>query len=174
MIKLEKMYDEKLEEIVKKAHNKGVIKTYEEFLKDQLAEETYLSEEEVKYYISNKKDYEKLKFNVGDIIFVEDYEYGSGEFGKNHIFVIIYKGKAINIDYFGFLLSSKMNKKNFKYNEVLYKNDINGLHKDSIVKCDSLIEIKENEIKFKIGKVKKDELKKFIDLYAEYLENIKN
>lgn len=91
------------------------------------------------------------QFNIGDIVFVNNYEYKSGNNGKNHIFVLVDDGQAIEInDYFGFLLSSKTEKATYPYNEKLTKNDTNGLHKDSIVKCDDLIEIVENNIQFKI------------------------
>ena len=49
------------------------------------------------------------------------------------------------------------------------KNDTNNLRQDSIVKCDDLIEISENEIRFKIGPVTEEDLSKFIDTYSKYL-----
>ena len=53
------------------------------------------------------------------------------------------------------------------------KNDLNKLYKDSIVKCDDLIEIYEAEIKFKIGEVTQDDLDKFINTYKMYLDETK-
>lgn len=50
------------------------------------------------------------------------------------------------------------------------KNELNKLKKDSIVKCDDLIAISEEDIKSKIGEVTKDELEKFISSYSEYLK----
>lgn len=55
--------------------------------------------------------------------------------------------------------------------DFLYKNEINKLHKDGIVKCDDLIELKEAEIQFKIGKVSQEDLERFIDTYEVYLDN---
>lgn len=111
------------------------------------------------------------KFNIGDIVFVANYEYKNGENGQNHIFVIIDDGQAIDINYFGFLLSSNINKATYPYNERLNKDNNNNLSKDSIVKCDDLIELTENEVKFKIGSVTKKDLKRFIDTFEKYLNN---
>lgn len=110
------------------------------------------------------------QFNIGDIVFVSDYEYKSGTNGQNHSFVIIDDGQAIDINYFGFLLSSKTAKATYPYNERLNKNNTNNLDKDSIVKCDDLIEISENNIKFKIGRVEQEDLDRFIDTYAKFLD----
>ena len=110
------------------------------------------------------------KFSIGDIVFVSNYAYKNGENGRNHSFVIIDDGQAVDINYFGFLLSSNINKATYPYNETLNKNDTNNLLKNSIVKCDDLIEITDNDIKFKIGEVTQDDLDRFIDTYAKYLE----
>lgn len=78
-------------------------------------------------------------------------------------------GQAVDITYFGFLLSSQLSKQSYKYNEKLDKNSVNNLHKDSIVKCDDLISISEKEILFKIGEVSQNELERFIETYFRYL-----
>ena len=109
-------------------------------------------------------------FVIGDIVFVSNYEYKSGNVGQNHSFVIIDDGQAIDINYFGFLLSSHVEKATYPYNEKLDKNNINNLRQDSIVKCDDLIEISENDIRFKIGTVTEEDLNKFIDTYSKYLD----
>ena len=110
------------------------------------------------------------KFNIGDIVFVSNYKYKTGRTGKNHIFVIIDDEKAIEINYFGFLISSNIEKISYKYNQILNKNKINNLYKDSIVKCDDLIKIGENKILFKIGVVTSEELERFVYTYETYLE----
>ena len=110
------------------------------------------------------------QFNIGDIVFVNNYEYKNGSNGQNHSFVIIDDGQAIDINYFGFLLSSQIKKATYPYNERLNKNKINKLREDSIVKCDDLIEISEKNIRFRIGKVEQEDLERFIDTYAKYLE----
>ena len=109
-------------------------------------------------------------FGIGDIVFVSNYEYKSGNVGQNHSFVIIDDGQAIDINYFGFLLSSHVEKATYPYNEKLDKDNINNLRQDSIVKCDDLIEISENDIRFKIGTVTEDDLNRFIDTYSKYLD----
>ena len=108
-------------------------------------------------------------FGIGDIVFVSNYEY-KRNVGQNHSFVIIDDGQAIDINYFGFLLSSHVEKATYPYNEKLDKNNINNLRQDSIVKCDDLIEISENDIRFKIGTVTEDDLNRFIDTYSKYLD----
>ncbi len=109
-------------------------------------------------------------FNIGDIVFVSNYSYKSGYNGQNHSFVIIDDGQAVDINYFGFLLSSHLDKATYPYNERLNSDTSNKLNKDGIVKCDDLIEISENEIKFKIGTVTQNDLERFINTYMKYLE----
>lgn len=112
------------------------------------------------------------KYSIGDIVFVAKYEYKSGQIGENHSFVIIDDGQAIDINYFGFLLSSNVNKASYPFNEVLNKDNDNNLRKDSIVKCDDLIQLTETEIQFKIGSVAEEDLKRFLDTYEKYLDTI--
>ena len=83
--------------------------------------------------------------------------------------MIIDYGKAVDINYFGFLLSSQIIKSKYKYNEIIHKTNLNNLYKDSIVKCDNLITLSENEIQFKIGEVTQDDLERFISTYEQYL-----
>lgn len=111
------------------------------------------------------------KYNIGDIVFVSNYKYKNGDSGTRHSFVIIDGSNAVNIDYFGFLISSQLAKSKYMYNEVLKKSTTNNLYKDSIVKCDDLIQINENYIQFKIGTVTQEELEKFINLYKKYLNS---
>jgi len=110
------------------------------------------------------------KFSIGDIVFVANYEYKNGTTGQNHSFVIIDDGQAVDINYFGFLLSSNVTKSTYPYNEELNKDSRNHLKKNSIVKCDDLIEIVENEIKFKIGSVAESDLERFLNAYEKYLK----
>lgn len=163
-------YKEKVKKLIDEAKEKGLIKTYSEFLETEEANMYTLSEEESTYYISH--DNKKLKkYKIGDIVFVSAYKYKNGDIGKNHSFVIIDDSQAIDINYFGFLISSQVQKVSYPYNEMLNKNSENNLYKDSIVKCDDLIILSEENIKFKIGEVTDDELEKFIKAYSNYLEN---
>lgn len=109
------------------------------------------------------------RFNIGDIVFVTNYEYKNGENGTNHSFVIIDDGQAVDINYFGFLLSSQLSKVTYPYNERLDKDSTNRLRKDGIVKCDDLIEIHEDQIQFRIGSVTQEDIERFINTYAKYL-----
>lgn len=163
-------YKIKVKELIEKSKKKGLIKTYSEFLETEEAKEYGLVQEEVEYYTSNYN--QKLnKYKIGDIVFVSKYKYKSGEYGENHSFVIIDDEKAVDINYFGFLLSSQTKKVKYSFNELLNKNELNKLKKDSIVKCDDLITILEENIKFKIGEVTEEELERFINAYDKYLEN---
>lgn len=111
------------------------------------------------------------KFNIGDIVFVPHYRYKNGNEGKNHSFVIIDEEEAIDVNYFGLLISSHTEKATFPYNEELNKNDINRLRENSIVKCDDLIEFSNSEIQFKIGQVSEADLEKFVNTYLKYLDD---
>lgn len=157
-----------IRKLVEQAENQEKVISYSEFSKTKLAEETALFEEEVEYY--TEKYMENTKYDIGDIVFVRNYIYKNGQKGSNHFFVIIDGRQAIDFNYFGFLLSSNINKVSFPYNEMIQKNEQNGLRKDSIVKCDDFIKIEEREIVFKIGSVEEKEIEKFIRKYKEYLE----
>lgn len=113
-----------------------------------------------------------MKYDIGDIVYVQNYVYKNGQKGSNHSFVIIDEEQAIEINYFGFLLSSKLDKRSYPYNEFLGKDNINKLRKDGIVKCDDLIQMSEKEIQFKIGKVTEEDLNRFLDTYEKYLSTI--
>lgn len=51
-----KSYKKRASDLVKKAKEKGLIKTYDEFCKTDIAKKTKLSEDEAKYYTSSKKE----------------------------------------------------------------------------------------------------------------------
>lgn len=116
------------------------------------------------------------KYNIGDIVFVSEYNYDDGTKGLNHLFVIIDKNNLlVPIEYFGFIISSHIekdkNNSKFKYNEFLSKNNINKLKKNSIVKCDQIYRIAPSKILFKIGNVTIDDYIRFIETYALYDKN---
>ena len=142
----------------------------EESTETEEASEYALVKEDVEYYTTNYKN-EIKKYKIGDIVFVSKYKYKNKKDGENHNFVIIDEERAIDINYFGFLLSSQTQKLNFSFNKLLNRNEINRLRKDSIVKCDDLITILEKDIKFKIGEVTEEELERFINAYDRYLES---
>lgn len=163
------VYKKKVKDIVNKAKDKGLIRTYSEFCETEDLNILNVAEEEAVYYTSLNEENIK-KYKIGDIVFVTNYMYKSGINGEKHIFVIIDDGQAIDINYFGFLLSSQLYKSNYKYNQPLNKDELNKLHKDSIVKCDDLISISETDILFKIGEVRETDLERFVETYEKYLD----
>lgn len=121
---------------------------------------------DINYFITEEdKDYGK--FNVGDIVFVKDYKYEDGSSGQNHLFVIIDdENSCASLEYFGLIISSNINKLKYESNVYLEKDNINNLHKDSIVKTDVIYVLYEKDILFKIGEVPL----KNIELYKERIK----
>ena len=115
---------------------------------------------EVSYLIEEETtDYD---INIGDIVFVENFEYKSKGRGKNHLFVIVEEDNTVvALEYFGMLISSKLSKLRYKQNILLRKDDENRLHKDSIVKTDYLYKITPDMISFKLGTVTKEQVQIF-------------
>ena len=87
-------YKSRVDKLVEKAKQKGLVKTYAQVCETTWGKESMLSEEEVKYYASSKKI---VKYSIGDIVFVENYLYKSGEVGQRHIFVIVNEGEVVSI-----------------------------------------------------------------------------
>ena len=119
----------------------------------------------------------KEKYDIGDIVFVNEYSYENNFTGANHLFVVINgDNEVVPLDYFGLIVSSHIEKSkevsNFKYNELLKADSTNGLKTDSIVKCDQLYNFPKANIQFKIGHVDVDDFLRFVNTYNEYLENV--
>ena len=119
------------------------------------------------------------KYEIGDIVFVSRYKYDSTKTeGKNHLFVIINEDtiEAVTVEYFGLIVSSHREKSkdnsNFKYNEPLDMDADNGLHQNSIVKCDEVYSIPPQNIQFKIGSVDVDDYLRFIESYSKALKEL--
>ena len=121
------------------------------------------------FYIKEKKVVYG-KYNIGDIVFVKEYEYDDGKKGTDHLFVIIdEENTCTSLEYFGMIISSNLEKIKYDSNVLLRKDSINNLNKDSIVKTDRMyVLIKENII-FKIGEVSLEN----IEIYKRKLESIK-
>ena len=116
------------------------------------------------------------KYNIGDIVFVGEYNYSNESLGENNLFVIIDDdNKVVPLDYFGLIVSShieKSKKKNkYIYNEPLLKSDVNNLLLDSIVKCDDLFTLPSKNIKYKIGTVEIDDFLRFITAYNNKIKS---
>lgn len=112
------------------------------------------------------------KYDIGDIVYVSEYDYDNGEKGSNHLFVIIDNETYVTAEYFGLIVSSNTKKAKYRFNEKLKKNKTNSLNVDSIVKCDQLYNIKEKYIQFRIGHVDVDDFMRFLNSYNAYLKTL--
>ena len=165
------MENENLSDFLKVAYKYNKIKNIEEAFKEFPVEEEWhkgevenlLNEDAQNYYID---------YNIGDIVFVKEYTYSDGKTGKNHLFVIIDKDNtAVPIENFGLLISSNLNKLKFNSNKLLQKDNVNNLHKDSIVKTDVLYKIRNEQILFSIGKVDDEKIEEYKKSFYELLQN---
>lgn len=119
----------------------------------------------------------KEKYDIGDIVFVNEYSYENSVTGYNHLFVVINDdNEVVPLDYFGLIVSSRIEKSKevsqFKYNEPIKANDVNGLSADSIVKCDQLYNFPKTNIQFRIGRVDIEDFLRFTKTYSEFLEEV--
>ena len=118
--------------------------------------------------VLNEDTVEYSYYKVGDIVFVNHYNYNNGEIGNNHFFVIVEQNNiAVPIENFGMLISSNLEKLKYKSNVKLEKDKINNLKKDSIVKIDVVYRIKNENIVFKIGEVTQDKVKEYKKLFLQ-------
>lgn len=105
-------------------------------------------------------------YEIGDIVFVSNYEYENKTKGSNHLFVIIDKNNmAVPIQNIGMLISSKVEKAKYEANQLLTKSKKNGLKKDSIVKTDVVYKILNSQILFQVGSIDQDTVKLYKDSY---------
>ena len=112
-------------------------------------------------------------YEIGDIVFVKEYTYSNGKSGNNHFFVIIDQNNtAVPIENFGMLISSNIEKLKFNANILLEKDNVNNLHKDSIVKTDVVYKILNEQILFKIGKVDSEKINQYKQSFYDTLKNI--
>ena len=117
----------------------------------------------------------KNRYDLGDIVFVNEFTYENKQQGSNHLFVVVADDdRVLPLEYFGLIVSSHREKSkensNLRYNEPLDKNTKNALKQDSIVKCDQLYTFPKANIQFKIGSVDVDDFIRFIQAYETYLE----
>lgn len=156
-----------MDDFIKKGYEEGWIKPLEDaFINNPPTEEIHKGE--ITYYIKEEaKPYTKYK--VGDIVYVDRYTYSNKKEGNNHLFVIVRTNLVVDIEYFGMLISSRLEKLKYKDNILLKRDQKNNLDKDSIVKTDYVYEIKDKDIRCKIGEVDKEK----IDLYIKIKLNKK-
>ena len=117
------------------------------------------------FYIGEKTE-KYPRYDIGEIIYVKDYK----DNGKvnNHLFVIVDDDNyGVPIDYFCMIISSNLDKLKYKSNKLLEKDNINNLNKDSLVKTDTIYDIKYDEISFSVGKVDIELVKEYERLYLE-------
>ena len=74
------------------------------------------------------------------------------------------------IENFGMLISSNLEKLKFKANILLEKDNVNNLHKDSIVKTDVIYKILNEQILFKIGKVDSEKIEEYKQSFYDTLK----
>lgn len=150
-------------EILKK-NNK--IKDVSEAFKEFPTEEEWHKGDENNFLSEETETYGE--YNIGDIVFVKEYNYKNGRKGTRHLFVIIEKDNyAVPIEYFAMLISSHLDKLKFNSNKLLLKDELNNLKRDSIVKTDVIYKIKSQNIIFKVGKVENQ-------VVEEYMKKLKN
>ena len=156
--------DEGLSEFIKFAYKCNKVRDI-----DEAFEEYPIEEEWHKGNFENvlrESNAEYSLYEIGDIVYVKKYKYQDGTEGKNHFFVIIDQNNiAVPIENFGMLISSNLDKLNYKANKLLEKD--NGLYKDSIVKTDVVYKIMNSQIIFKIGKVEIDKIEEYKKSFYE-------
>jgi len=153
-----------MDDFWKYCEENDLIRPVEEAFKEFLPEEE-IHKGDINYFVSEPET-PYGKYKTGDIVFVEAFNYQDGKVGKNHLFVIVGENNiAVPIEYICMLLSSKIEKVNFRYNKLLLKDNKNNLRMDSIVKTDYLYRVNRDQMKFKLGTVDIDT----IEEYKKYL-----
>lgn len=159
-----------MDDFIKKAKEQGRVKNIEEAFKEYPVEEE-IHQGNLEYYVA-EKIIKYGRYQIGDIIFVNKYKYENGNIGKDHLFVVIGENnRSVPLEYFGLLLSSNLKKLKYRSNVLLKKDNKNNLIKDSLVKCDVIYVIGDDNIVGKIGKVDLDLIEKYKQIYNSFLEN---
>ena len=154
------MPKKELSDFLKTAYEYGKVKDLKDAFEEYPVEEEWHKGKVENVLNENNKSYNF--YEIGDIVFVREYSYPSGENGKNHFFVIIDQDNtAVPIENFGMLVSSNLNKLKFKANKLLEKDKQNNLDKDSLVKTDIIYKIPTEQILFKIGIVSYEKIEEY-------------
>lgn len=160
-----------LSDFLKIAYKYGKVKDLKEAFKEFPVEEEW-HKGKIENVIKEESEVYNIEYGIGDIVFVREYLYSNGKVGSNHFFVIIDQDNtAVPIESFGMPISSNLNKLKFNTNKLLEKNQINNLHKDSIVKTDAVYKILNEQIIFKIGKVDDEKIEEYKRSFYETLKN---
>ena len=118
-------------------------------------------------YLNEESNIYNFKYSVGDIVFVEKYNYNNGTNGFNHLFLIIEDNYIVSMDYFCLLISSQLDKLKYDTNLFLAKDSKNKLKKDSILKLDNIYRIENSDILFKVGEVTQEKLNIYRDTFIK-------
>lgn len=159
-----------LSDFLKTAYEHGKVKELKDAFEEYPVEQEWhkgklenVLKEDCEYYNS---------YEIGDIVFVKEYSYPDGKIGNNHFFVIIDQDNtAVPIENFGMLVSSNLNKLKFKSNQILEKDEMNHLQKDSLVKTDVIYKISNEQIIFKIGIVSYEKIEEYKKSFYQSLNN---
>lgn len=162
---------EELSDFLKIAYKYNKVKNLKEAFEEYPVEEEWHNGRLENVLREDSAEY-NVDYNIGDIVFVNEYVYLNGERGNNHFFVIIDKNNtAVPIENFGMLISSNLNKLKYKSNKLLEKDDSNNLHKDSIVKTDVIYKILNEQIIFKIGTVDQTKIEEYKNSFYSSLKD---
>ena len=152
---------EELSDFLKTAYKYGKVKDVKEAFDEYPVEEEW-HKGKIENILKEEEESYSINYEIGDIVFVKEYTYSDGKIGSNHLFVIIDQDNtAVPIENFGMLISSNLEKLKFNSNKLLKKDNINNLHKDSIVKTDVIYKILNEQILFKIGKVDNEKIEEY-------------
>ena len=166
---------ENLSEFLKLAYRYNKVRSLQEVFEEFPVEEEWHKGKTENILREDEETYKALNYTIGDIIFLKHYTYYNQWSGNNHLFVIIDQNNlAVSIENFEMLISSNLNKLKFASNELLKKDEINHLHKNSLVKTDVLYKISNEEIEFKIGKVDTERVEQYKTSFYEAVINDKN
>lgn len=162
---------EELSDFLKIAYKYNKVKDLKEAFEEYPVEEEW-HKGKIENVLKEESEYYNISYNIGDIVFVKEYNYSDGKKGTNHFFVIIDKDNtAVPIENFGMLISSNLEKLKFKANKLLEKDIANNLKKDSIVKTDVIYKILNEQIIFKIGTVDDEKIEEYKKSFYEMLQN---
>lgn len=168
---------ENLSEFLKIAYQHNRVRELSEAFEEFPVEEEWHKGQAENVLNALREDEEIYKTNyaIGDIVFVKKYTYSNGKVGTNHLFVIIDQDNtAVSIENFGMLISSNLDKLKFESNELLKKDEVNHLQKNSLVKTDVIYKISNEQIEFKIGKVDIEKVEQYKQSFYEAIINDKN
>ena len=156
-----------MEKWLEEEYKKGNIKDIKEAFKEYpVREEPHKGD--INYYLSERINNYGM-YNIGDIVYVNEYKYPNGNIGNNHLFVIIDDiNKAVPLEYFGMIISSKIEKQKYRNNVVIKKDKLNNLKENSIVKTDQIYILYKDNILFKIGEVAMEKIIKYKDMYKNF------